>query len=112
MTSLQNLRSNLRIAQLKKEAELEDKTSKAPVTRGVFVMPFALAFVFALAAIGPAQAAIDFSNITSLIQAVTGLIPAFMDLVIAIAPLIVTIAIIAFVVTFLDKILSMLNKFT
>lgn len=59
--------------------------------------------------VGMASAAIDFSNISALIQAVTGLIPDFVQLVIEMAPLLVTIAIISFIVAFFDKILAMLK---
>jgi len=60
--------------------------------------------------IGSVSAAINFTPITELIEAVTGLIPSLMDLVIALAPLIVTMAIISFLVIFFRKnILDMLN---
>lgn len=56
-----------------------------------------------------ASAAINFTPIQELLQAVVDLIPTFMDLVVAIAPLIVVIAIVAFVLKFLDRILSLLQ---
>jgi hypothetical protein len=56
-----------------------------------------------------ASAAINFTPITELLEAVVDLIPTLMDLVIAIAPLIVTIAIVGFVLAFLDRILEMLK---
>lgn len=62
-----------------------------------------------LVTVGAASAAIDFSNISALLQAVVTLIPDFMDLVIGIAPLVVTIAIVGFILAFLDKILEMLK---
>ena len=46
---------------------------------------------------GTASAAINFTPIQELLQAVVDLIPTFMDLVVAIAPLIVVIAIVGFV---------------
>lgn len=69
----------------------------------------AIAGATGMSLVGYASAAIDFSNITELLDAVVTLIPSFMDLVIGIAPLIVTIAIIGFILAFLDKILQMLK---
>lgn len=59
--------------------------------------------------VGAASAAVNFTTIEELIDAVTGLIPNFLDLVVEIAPLLVTIAIVGFVLKFLDKILAWLN---
>ena len=59
--------------------------------------------------IGAASAAVDFSNISSLVQAVVSLVPDFVDLVIGIAPLIVTIAIISFIVGLLGSILGVIK---
>ena len=56
-----------------------------------------------------ASAAVNFTPIQELLEAVVDLIPTFMDLVVAIAPLIVTIGIISFVLLFLKRILDMLN---
>lgn len=70
----------------------------------------AIAAVSLMSFAGLASAAIDFSNITDLIDAVVGLIPSLMSLVIEIAPLIVTMAIITFLVSFFrDTILGMLR---
>ena len=60
-------------------------------------------------AVGYASAAINFTPIQELLDAVVDLIPTFMDLVVAIAPLIVVIAIVGFVLAFLDRILAMLK---
>ena len=111
-TRLENLRADLKMVQLRKEAEGQASVEARTTSRSpLFGVPFALAFVFALAALfgAPASAAIDFSNISALLQAVVTLIPDFMDLVIEMAPLIVTIAIIGFILAFLDKILQMLK---
>lgn len=59
--------------------------------------------------VASASAAVNFTSIGDLIDAVSGLIPHFMTLVIEMAPLIVTISVIAFVVKFWDKILGWLN---
>lgn len=59
--------------------------------------------------VGMASAAVNFTPITELLQAVIDLIPTFMDLVVNIAPLVVVIAIVAFILKFLDKIIAMLN---
>jgi hypothetical protein len=59
--------------------------------------------------VGTASAAINFTPIEELLDAVVDLVPTFMDLVIAIAPLIVVIAIVGFVLAFLDRILQMLK---
>jgi uncharacterized membrane protein len=70
----------------------------------------ALVAVGGTSIVGYAHAAINFTPITELIDAVTGLIPSLMSLVIEMAPLIVTMAIISFLVTFFRKnILDMLN---
>lgn len=61
------------------------------------------------ALVGMGSAAVNFTTIEELIDAVTGLIPNFLDLVVAIAPLIVTISIIGFVLSFLDRILAWMN---
>ena len=62
-----------------------------------------------LSLVGTASAAINFTPIQELLDAVVDLIPTFMDLVVAIAPLIVVIAIVGFVLAFLDRILAMLK---
>ena len=59
--------------------------------------------------VATASAAVDFSNISSLVQAVVSLVPDFVDLVIGIAPLIVTIAIISFIVGLLGSILGVIK---
>jgi len=56
-----------------------------------------------------ASAAINFTPIQELLEAVVDLIPTFLDLVVAMAPLLVTISIIGFVIKFLDRILEWLN---
>ena len=69
----------------------------------------ALSGAGSLALMGAASAAVNFTTIEELIDAVTDLIPNFLDLVVEIAPLLVTIAIVGFVLKFLDKILQWLN---
>lgn len=60
------------------------------------------------AIVGTASAAVDFSNISSLIQAVTGLMPDLIDLVIAVAPLVITLVIIEFFTGFFRNLLNKL----
>jgi hypothetical protein len=70
----------------------------------------ALAGAGAASLVGYASAAIDFSNISELLQAVIQLIPDFLALVVAIAPLLVTVAIVAFVLGFLKAILGWISS--
>ena len=69
----------------------------------------AIAGATGLSLVGYASAAINFTPIQELLQAVVDLIPTFMDLVVSIAPLIVVISVIGFVVGFMDRILSLLK---
>lgn len=108
--SIQNFRMNRKVAQEKNNA-VQTVTPRVRSTGLPFsIVPFALAFVFALAAlVNPVSAAINFTPIVELLEAVVSLIPTMMDLVIAIAPLIVVIAVVGFIVKFLDRILQLLN---
>lgn len=82
-----------------------------PLTRWEsFRLRAGLATGAGLGLVGAASAAVDFSNISSLLQAVVSLVPDFTDLVIGIAPLIVTIAIITFIVGLLESILGVIKR--
>jgi uncharacterized membrane protein len=75
-----------------------------------FARSGALIAVAGTSLVGYASAAIDFSNISELLQAVIQLIPDFLALVVAIAPLLVTVAIVAFVLGFLKAILGWISS--
>lgn len=59
--------------------------------------------------IGFASAAIDFTNITALINEVILIMPGILNLIVQVAPVIITVAVITFIVMFIDKILNMLR---
>jgi len=59
--------------------------------------------------IGFASAAIDFTNITALINEVILIMPGILNLIVQVAPVIITVAVITFIVMFIQKILSMLR---
>ena len=77
---------------------------------GSFKAKLAVTTVSLIGLVQYAQATVNFTPITELINAVTALIPSLMDLIIALAPLIVTMSIIGFLVVFFRKnILDMMN---
>jgi hypothetical protein len=59
--------------------------------------------------VGMASAAINFTPISELLQAVIALLPDFMDLMVGVAPIIVLGSLLGFIIKFWDKILAMLN---
>jgi uncharacterized membrane protein len=69
----------------------------------------ALVSLVSMSLVGFASAAIDFANITALINEVILIIPGLLNLVVGIAPIIITIAVISFIVMFIDRILSMMK---
>jgi hypothetical protein len=90
--------------------ELVTASEAKPISRWTaYKSRLAIAGVTGMSLVGYASAAINFTPIEELLEAVVDLIPTFMDLVVAIAPLIVVIAIVGFVLAFLDRILQMLK---
>jgi hypothetical protein len=89
-------------------------TEEVSVTKPSFLMSAKYRIAAALLTssfvfVGLASAAINFTPISELLQAVVSLIPDLMDLVVGVAPLIVVIAIVGFLVKFLDRIIQMLQ---
>jgi len=82
---------------------LRDRAHSAYVRAGLLVGMGALMLVSSV------SAAVDWSNITEILEGVVDIFPAILNLVIAIFPIIITISIIGFVVAFLDKVLAMIK---
>jgi len=82
---------------------LRDRVYAARVRAGLLVSMGALVLVSSV------SAAVDWTNITEILDGVVDLFPSILNLVIAIFPIIITISIIGFVVAFLDKVLAMIK---
>lgn len=110
MTAIQNFRANRKLEEEKTNAA-QDTVPKARNTGlPVFVVPFALAFVFALAALAaPVSAEINLSVITEVINAFIEIIDPIVSLVIAIVPLWFIMQILAFIMGLLAAILAMIR---
>lgn len=109
MTSIQNFRMNWKVSQEKSNAgQTVQKTKSTGLPFAV--VPFALAFVFALSALAPrASAEINLSVITETINAFIGLISPITDLIVAIVPLWFVIMILGFIMGLLGAILALIK---
>ena len=110
MTSIQKFRTNRKIEQEKTNTS-QDAPANAKNTGRLFIAPaFALAFVFALAALTvPVSAEINLSVITEVINAFIVVIDPIVNLVIAIVPLWFIMQILGFIMGLLAAILAMIK---
>lgn len=110
LTAIHNFRVTRKVSQEKHNAG-ETIEPKARSTGHVFVVPFALAFVFALAALASPAAAvtINLSVITDVINAFIGVIEPLVNLVIAIIPLWFILEMVGFIMGLLAAILAMIK---
>jgi len=83
---------------------IRDRAHSAYVRAGLLVGMGSLMLVSAASA-----AAINWTNVTEILDGVVTLFPSILNMVLAIFPIIITITIIGFVVAFLDKILAMIK---
>ena len=89
--------------QIMSDTGMEHKTISPWKVRAVMLLASAGGLI------GFASAAIDFTNITALIQEVILIMPGILNLIVQVAPVIITVAVITFIVMFIDKILNMLR---
>jgi hypothetical protein len=111
MTEIQNFRMTRKIETEKNNAVQTDQPKARSTGLKVFVVPFALAFVFALTAlVAPAAAvSINLTAITDVINAFIGIIEPIINLVIAIIPLWFIMQILGFIMGLLAAILAMIK---
>lgn len=109
MTAIQNFRMRRKVSQ---ETTNAGQTVAVRKSTGLpfAIVPFALAFVFALTALVPRAAAdINLSVITETINAFIGLITPITDLIVAIVPLWFVIMILGFIMGLLGAILALIK---
>jgi len=86
-----------------KKKTIRDRAHSAYVRAGLLVSMGSLMLVSSV------SAAINWTEVTDILDGVVDLFPSILSLVLAIFPIIITITIIGFVVGFLDKILQMIK---
>lgn len=110
LTAIQNFRTQRKVSQEKHNAgQTAQPKTKSPGLP-FLAIPFALAFMFMLIAIAPAEAAtINLTPITDLVNSFITLIEPITNLVIAIVPLWFVMQILGFIMGLLAAVLAMIN---